>query len=127
MNNTTSKELTETNPEQEKEDDNTAVNHVTAKLDVLAFAVTAGLVVGGTVFGAGTLSMLVSWGKTFAVAIGKFYIAYEPSLLLSFVAAVIAAVDAFILGAVFAWIYNLLTELIPKKLDAPNDEEDLLP
>ena len=78
------------------------------RLDVKAFALTCGLVWGLGLF------FLTWWIIAFDGAtgeptlIGRLYRGYSISPAGSFIGLVWAFVDGLILGAIFAWLYNLI-------------------
>ena len=83
------------------------------KLDVRAFALTCGLVWGIGLF------VLTWWiiafegittGPTF---LSSIYRGYELTPLGSIIGLLWGAVDGFIGGAIFAWLYNLLASRKP--------------
>lgn len=85
------------------------------KLDVLAFGVTCGLLIGLGALGAGFFSLVLTWAwaKTnVALAIGDFYIAFKPSAYLSVMSGVFGLLNGFIGGCIFAWIYNVLAKFM---------------
>ncbi len=68
----------------------------------LAFGVTWGV----SVFLMGIIAYLYAYGKPFVEAMSALYIGYEPSIAGSVIGGVIGFIDAFIGGAVIAWLYN---------------------
>ncbi|MFQ5994779.1 MAG: bacteriophage holin [Acidiferrobacterales bacterium] len=78
------------------------------KLNVMAFALTFGVIWGLGVF------MLTWWiiafdGVTGEITmLGRVYRGYSVSPMGSIIGLVWGFVDAFIGGAIFAWLYNLL-------------------
>jgi hypothetical protein len=82
------------------------------KLNTKAFALTSGLVAG---FG---LFLLTWWIIAFDGAtgeptlIGRLYRGYSISPAGSFIGLIWAFVDGLIFGAIFAWLYNLITRFL---------------
>jgi hypothetical protein len=82
------------------------------KLNIRAFALTAGLVCGIGLF------LLTWWIIAFDGAtgeptlIGRLYRGYSISPAGSFIGLIWAFVDGLIGGAIFAWLYNLITRLL---------------
>lgn len=78
------------------------------KLNVKAFAITGAILCGVGLF-------LITWwiiifgdvpeGSTF---VGRVYLGYSVTPLGSIIGLAWAAVDGFIGGALFAWLYNLI-------------------
>lgn len=88
------------------------------KLNIMAFALTCGLLWGLGLF-------FITWwiiafdGTTDQVTlIGKVYRGYTISAAGSFIGLVWAFFDGLIGGAIFAWLYNLLTGRIPSPREA---------
>ncbi|MCK4432174.1 MAG: bacteriophage holin [Candidatus Aminicenantes bacterium] len=78
------------------------------KLNVKAFALTCGLVWGLTLFFI-TWWIIVFEGVTCEpTLIGRVYRGYSISLAGSFIGLAWAFVDGLIIGAIFAWLYNLI-------------------
>ena len=79
------------------------------KLNVKAFALTCGLVWGAALF------LLTWWIIVFdgvtgeATLIGSLYRGYSISPAGSFIGLLWAFGDGLIFGAIFAWLYNLVT------------------
>lgn len=79
------------------------------KLNVLAFALTCGIIWGVGLF-------LITWwliafGGEIAepTFIGRVYLGYRISPLGSIIGLVWAFADGFIAGAIFAWLYNRIS------------------
>lgn len=81
------------------------------KLNVKAFALTCGIIWGVGLF------VLTWWIIAFGGAtgettlIGRVYLGYRISPLGSFIGLGWAFVDGLIGGAIFAWLYNLISTL----------------
>lgn len=78
------------------------------KLNVKSFALTCGLIWGFAIF------LLTWWIMAFdgitneLTLIGRLYRGYSISPVGSLIGLVWAFVDGLIIGAIFAWLYNLL-------------------
>jgi len=80
------------------------------KLNVKALALTSGLVWGFGLFLA-TLWIMIFEGSTGATtSIGLFYRGYNISFTGALLGLVWGFFDGLIGGAIFAWLYNLLTD-----------------
>jgi len=85
------------------------------KLNVRAFALTCGLVWGVGLF------LLTWWIIAFDGAtgeptlIGRLYRGYSISPAGSFIGLIWAFVDGLVIGAIFAWLYNLVAARISSK------------
>ena len=84
------------------------------QLNIRAFALTCGLMWG---FGL----LFITWwilffeGATGAVTlVGKVYRGYNLSFSGSLIGFVWALADGLIGGAIFAWLYNLITKRLPQ-------------
>jgi len=82
------------------------------KLNTKAFALTAGIIWGISIFIA-TIWILISGsqGKTISL-LGVFYFGYSCSIGGAFIGLIWGFVDGLIVGFIFAWLYNLL---VPKE------------
>ena len=83
---------------------------MSAKLDIKAFSLSAGIFWSVSVFFMGFLAMSCTWAGKFVAALGIFYVGYSATILGSVIGAVWAFLDAAIGGAVFAWLYNKLAK-----------------
>ena len=79
------------------------------KLNITAFAVTAALVWGLGIFALTWWIIVLDGASTEMTLIGKVYRGYTITPLGSVIGLVWALVDGFIGGAIFAWLYNLIT------------------
>ena len=79
-----------------------------ATLGVLSLGVALGITNALIVFLLGITTALAGWGILVVQVLATLYIGYEPTLLGAITGAVWAFVDAFIVGILFAWIYNKL-------------------
>jgi hypothetical protein len=81
------------------------------KLNVKSFALTCGLIWGFAIF------LLTWWIMAFdgiteeITLIGRLYRGYSISPVGSLIGLVWAFADGLIIGAIFAWLYNLLCSL----------------
>lgn len=82
------------------------------KLNTKAFALTAGILWGLTVF-LTTIWLLIlgTQGKTISL-LSKFYFGYSFSWGGAFIGLFWGVIDGLICGFIFAWLYNLL---LPKE------------
>jgi len=80
-----------------------------AKLHAIGFGVALGILWSVSVLVMALISMNVDWGGEFVSWLGDLYIGYDASISGSFVGAAWGFLDGFVGGAVFAWIYNLIT------------------
>ncbi len=79
------------------------------RLNVKSFALTCGIVWGLGLF-AGTLWIIVFDGVTEEITfLGRFYRGYNISPVGSIVGLIWAFLDGLISGAIFAWLYNLIS------------------
>ena len=78
------------------------------KLDVKAFALTAGLIWGFGLFFLTWWIIAFDGPSTDAGLLGSIYRGYTLTPVGSFIGFVWALVDGFVGGAVFAWLYNLM-------------------
>ena len=79
------------------------------RFNVKSFALTCGIVWGLGLF-AGTWWIIVFDGVTEEITfLGRFYRGYNISPLGSIVGLVWAFLDGLISGAIFAWLYNLIS------------------
>ena len=76
------------------------------KLDVKACGLALGILWGGGMAFMGLTAMVCSWAKPFVDVVAVMYVGYSATVLGSLVGAVWGFLDAFIGGALFAWIYN---------------------
>lgn len=90
------------------------------KLNIKSFALTCGIIWGMGLF------FLTWWFIAFDGAtgeptlIGKVYRGYTVSAIGSVIGLVYAFFDAFIGGAIFAWLYNKLAGCPEEKAGQPN-------
>jgi hypothetical protein len=76
------------------------------KLDIRAFGLSLGIIWAIGSFLLGILATLSGQGKEIVDIIGSFYIGYAATIKGSLIGAVWAFIDAFIGGALLAWLYN---------------------
>jgi hypothetical protein len=77
------------------------------KLKVVAFGLAFGILWGLGILILGILAIF-GYGLTWVAVLSSVYIGYGATILGSLVGAFWGFVDAFIGGAVFAWLYNKL-------------------
>lgn len=77
------------------------------KLHLKSFALACGITWALGVLGMGWIAA-TGYGASFVSAIGNFYIGYSVGFVGGIIGGIWAFFDAFIGGAIFAWIYNLL-------------------
>jgi hypothetical protein len=77
-------------------------------LGVLSICVALGITNALVVFLLGLTTALAGWGILVVQVLSTLYIGYEPTLLGAITGAVWGFVDAFVIGILFAWIYNKL-------------------
>ena len=88
------------------------------KLNIKAFAITAGLLWGFGLF-LGTWWVIIFEGVTEeATLIGKFYRGYHIDPVGSLIGLAWALPDGLIGGAIFAWLYNLIAARTTKTSEA---------
>ena len=79
------------------------------KLNPRAFALSAGIIWGLSVFIATVWLLIIgSQGSTIAL-LHKFYFGYSVSFVGAFVGLIWGFVDGLVVGFIFAWIYNFFT------------------
>jgi hypothetical protein len=78
-----------------------------SKLSPAALGLALAVVWGSAVLIVGLLAHYFSYGKAFVTSMGIMYIGYEPSIVGSIIGGVMGFIDAFIGGALIAWLYNL--------------------
>ncbi|MCH7517137.1 MAG: bacteriophage holin [Bacteroidetes bacterium] len=79
------------------------------KRNVKAFALACGLIWGVGLFALTWWLIMFEGATGEKLGIGRFYIGYNVSGLGSLIGMVWAFADALIGGAIFAWLYNLLS------------------
>lgn len=77
------------------------------RLSPLAFGLSLGVVWGACVLIMGLLAHYLSYGTEFVGAMKVVYIGYEPSILGAVIGSAFGFVDALVIGAVIAWLYNI--------------------
>lgn len=85
------------------------------KISPLAFGLSLGVVWGGAVLIMGLLSHFFAYGTAFVTAMGVMYIGYEPSILGGLIGGLMGFIDAFVGGALIAWLYNVFSTCCGKK------------
>jgi hypothetical protein len=79
------------------------------KLNVKAFALTCSLIWGLGLFFITWWIILFEGATGDMLFIGRVYLGYNVSPLGSFIGLIWALVDGLIGGAIFAWLYNLIS------------------
>ncbi len=77
-----------------------------AKLDVKALGLSFGIMWGVSVVIMDILYMISGWGGSFVIAMGKFYIGYQPTIVGCAIGGIWGFIDMGIAGIVIAWLYN---------------------
>jgi len=83
------------------------------KLSVKGLAITAAILWGGAMLIMGSVNMMFpGYATNFLEVIGSVYPGYDPSTGISsiIIGSLYGVVDAGIGGAIFAWLYNLISE-----------------
>ena len=78
------------------------------KLNPKAFGLAFGILWGGGVLLMGLLALACSWAQPFVNVLSIMYVGYSASIVGILIGTAWGFVDAFIGGAVFAWLYNKL-------------------
>ncbi len=79
------------------------------KLNIKAFAITSGLFAGIGLFLITWWIMAFSGATEETFLIGRIYIGYDISPLGSLIGLIWGLVDGMIGGALFAWLYNMIS------------------
>ena len=87
----------------------------TCKISPFAFGLSLGVVWGAAVLVVGLLSHFFEYGTAFVTAMGVMYIGYEPSILGGFIGGLMGFIDAFVVGALIACLYNVFSSYCSKK------------
>jgi len=83
------------------------------KLSIKALAITAAIIWGGALLIVGSANMMFpGYGLDFLEVIGSIYPGYQPGTGLSsvIIGSLYGFVDAGIGAAIFAWLYNFISE-----------------
>ncbi|MDE2222016.1 MAG: bacteriophage holin [Candidatus Omnitrophica bacterium] len=83
---------------------------MSAKLDVKAFSLSAGILWSLSILVMGVSAMVCGWAGKFVSAVAPFYVGYSASVVGSIIGAVWAFFDAAIGCALWAWLYNKLAK-----------------
>jgi hypothetical protein len=81
------------------------------KLNVQAFALTCGIILGVGLFLITWWIILIGGATGEPTIIGRVYLGYRISPLGSIIGLAWASADGFIGGALFAWLYNRINSL----------------
>ncbi len=79
----------------------------TQRLNPLAFGVSLGIVWGVSIFLMGLVAFYFMIGTGFVSSMGLIYVGYGTSVVSCINAGAIGFVDAFIIGGLIGWLYNL--------------------
>lgn len=86
------------------------------RFNVVALAVTAALLWGGAILVVAAAALIwPNYGRTFLEVVSSIYPGYHPAPSIGSVVtgALYGVVDGAVGGAVFAWLYNLLSRRFP--------------
>lgn len=72
----------------------------------MALGLSFGILWGVSMFIMGLAAYFFEYGEIFVTSMGTLYIGYDATILGSFIGGLIGFVDAFIAGAIIAWLYN---------------------
>lgn len=78
----------------------------TAKLSIIATALSAGITWGLGVLVAGWTS-IYGWGNLFVSTMGSIYIGYEPSFIGGIIGGIWGFGDGFFFGLILSFLYNI--------------------
>lgn len=93
------------------------------KLSPLALGLAMGILWGLFVLIMGLLAAYYSYGTPFVSSMGVLYVGYQPTVSGAFIGCLIGFVDAFIVGAILAWLYNLFACCVCKKGELDKKDE----
>ncbi len=79
------------------------------RLSPLAFGLSLGIIWGVSVLMMGLLAHYFAYGTEFVGAMGVVYIGYESSIVGSIIGGLFGFIDAFVGGALIAWLYNVFS------------------
>jgi len=79
------------------------------KLNQRAFALSAGIIWGLSVFIATIWLVIIGSAGTTIALLHKFYWGYSVSIGGAFIGLIWGFIDGLIAGLIFSWIYNLFT------------------
>jgi len=83
------------------------------KLSIKGLAITAAIIWGGALLIVGSANIIFpGYGSNFLEVIGSIYPGYQPGTGLSsvIIGSLYGVVDAGIGAAIFAWLYNFISE-----------------
>jgi uncharacterized membrane protein len=80
---------------------------ITNRLSPIALGLALGIIWGLSVLIMGLISTYYPYGKAFVASLGTVYTGFAPTVRGSIIGGLIGFVDAFILGLILAWLYNL--------------------
>ena len=87
------------------------------KLNVKAFALTCGIILGAGLFFITWWIIITSGASGEPTIIGSVYLGYNISPSGSLIGLAWATVDGLIGGAIFAWLYNKIASRISKTME----------
>lgn len=79
------------------------------KLSVKALGLAFGIFWAVCIFLLG-ISGMFGFGETFVALISRVYLWYDISIIGAIIGAIWAFIDAFVCGAILAWLYNKFVE-----------------
>ena len=79
------------------------------KLNPRAFALSAGILWGLSVFFITIWLVIIGSAGTTMALLHEFYFGYSVSIIGAFIGLIWGLIDGLIVGFIFAWIYNLFT------------------
>lgn len=85
------------------------------KISPLALGLALGIMWGVSVLLMGLVAFHFMYGTAFVSTMGALYVGYEASILGSVIGGLIGFVDAFIVGVIIAWLYNVFSGCCNKK------------
>lgn len=86
-----------------------------SRLSPMSLGLSMGIIWGGMVFLMGLLAHFFEYGTAFVTSMGIMYIGYEPSIIGSAIGGAMGFIDAFIIGIMIAWLYNVFLNCCCKK------------
>ncbi len=82
------------------------------KINPVAIGITLGVLLGLSLFSLGMLTHTLVSGVPIYVAIGSLYLTYNTSFLSALVFCGMGLISGFVVGYIFASLYNLLSERV---------------
>lgn len=81
-----------------------------AKLDVKAFGIALGLVVGAFILLSGIFNLLFCWESGLSKAMEMICFGYTPTLFGVVMSTIWGFIHGFVIGAIISWLYNRVVE-----------------